>query len=102
MNILELQLITTLILILWFDVFGLHRIILNLFGFESWLDKESLPKWIGWASCYFCTGFWLGIIITLCSLPFISIREAITLIILNTVITRILDNLLGFDSIKSK
>jgi len=103
MNILELQLTTTLILILWFDLFGLHNIILSWFGKEVW-QIESHHKWyLQLFACYFCTGFWIGTIVSgiYFGLTY-DWRTALTLLVLNFVITRILDNLLGFDSIKSK
>lgn len=101
MTILQLQIVTTLTVILWFDVFGLHRIILGWFGKKPWEELKPF-------SCYFCTSFWLGIGYAIGALSCMKTMGSIDwetlafFIMLNTIISRILDSVLGYDTMKGK
>lgn len=104
MTILKLELITILLGLIWFDWLGLHRKILNAFGKQPFDDFKPF-------SCYFCTMQWIGFIIIISygiwsevnNVDFFEwIEVAFWFIVLNLVVSRILDNLLGYDSIKAK
>lgn len=88
---------------IWFDYLGLHRRILKALGFQPWTTKAEMPWYWGWAACYFCTTFWIGIIVAIAwYLTSGDWKTVATFIGLHTIVARVLDNLLGFDSMKSK
>lgn len=92
----EAQILLILTGIIWFDFIGMHRIILKWFGRNPWDELKPF-------SCYFCTLSWFGImtagIICAMNLEWIT---CCLFIIQNTVIAKILDSILGYDSLKSK
>lgn len=98
-----LEVLTILIGVIWFDFLGGHRWALQKLGYPVWSDKYDLPIYWGWLACYFCTMFWIGTIVasayTIITLDWIN---GGTFAIQNLIIARVLDNLMGFDSMKSK
>jgi len=103
MILYNLELLTILTGMAWFDLLGAHRWLLNKLGYQEWVDKNDLPIYWGWVACYFCTMSWFGIVIGLVytAVTFDLISGA-TFILQNLVVARILDNLMGFDSMKAK
>lgn len=102
--ILELQIITTFIVSLWFDAFGIHRVVLKLFGKNPWDDFKPF-------SCYFCTSLWLNgcVLSAYASVLYFSGRLGTKELIdvgfcfmLNFVVSLILDRVLGYESTKGK
>jgi len=101
MNIIHLQILTTFAVLLWFDLFKVYRIILKMFGFERWTPKADLPKYLKWVACYFCTSFWIGVIASINYYTYTGDgKTALILIMSNTIASRILDYLLGYQSFK--
>ena len=102
MTIITLQILTTFTVLLWFDLFRLHKLILHLFGFKPWTKKEALPFYLKWAACYFCTSFWIGVIVaTAFYFQSHNWQLACLLIMSNTIMSRLLDYLLGYQSFKA-
>jgi len=109
MSFTTLQIITTFLTILWFDVFGLHRIALKLCGYKLWDNRESMSLIGRLFACYFCTSFWLGISVALASAwtqfylkGGVDILNLIIFILLNVIVSRVLDQFLGYGDIKGK
>jgi len=103
MTLYYLELLTIFTGMIWFDFLGAHRWLLEKLGYQAWMDKHDLPIYWGWVACYFCTMCWLGIIsgsvYTLITLDWIS---GGTFIIQNAIVARILDSLMGYESMKAK
>ena len=103
MNLIQEQILITLTVIIWFDVFGLHRKILDRLGIPAWRDLESNPFKYRIFACYFCTSFWIGTLV--CVVNYFITSDLVLMITgigLNAVISRILDLTLGYESIKGK
>lgn len=97
-----MQIITTFAVILWFDLFKLNRVLLKAFGYLPWTQKTALPYYLRWIACYFCTSFWIGVIVAL--VYYFTTFEVVTPILLimsNTILSRLFDYLLGYQSYKS-
>lgn len=97
MILFYLQVITTAIAIIWFDVFGLHRKLLKAFGKNEWDDLKPF-------SCFFCMSFQIGLGLSLGMFIFNSFDPLNFCFfnLLNIVISRILDVVFGYESIKGK
>lgn len=101
MQIITLQIIVTFQVLIWFDWVKPHHLIFYLLGYTKWVEKRSLPFYLQWLACYFCTSFWIGVANAvvffcngydgyLCLLLFAS----------NLIVSRLLDYLLGYQSFK--
>jgi len=84
---------------------------LNAFGFQPWTDKKELPWFLKPFACYFCTSFWFGTCIaigTIIALPYhwdidyMVYFDVLIYWVLNFCVSRVLDELFGHNSIKSK
>lgn len=100
MSILKLQIIATAITISWFEVFRMHKIILGWFNLNVWDDLKPF-------SCFFCTSVWLGVCVAIGSAVAqyfnrgsIDIETLIYFIIGNFIVSRVLDSVIGYDSLK--
>jgi len=101
MTIITLQIVTTFLVLIWFDWIALQNVILKLFGYQVWVKKSELPFLLKWVACYFCTSFWIGVIVaTVYYLNFGNIELSILLIMSNLIASRLLDHLLGYQSFK--
>ncbi len=96
MILFYLQILTTFIGILWFDVFGIHRKLLSFLGKKEWDDLKPF-------TCFFCLSNWIGVGLAI-GYGFASQQwiEMGLFIVQNVVVTRILDVIFGYDSIKEK
>jgi len=86
---------------MWFEVLGVHRIILKLVGLKPWDDFKPF-------TCFFCTHNWIGIIIAIVS-TIVRVKQndfdlnlLISFLMLNFIVSIVLDRVLGFESIKGK
>lgn len=103
MTILQAQIITSFLVVLWFKHLGVHRYLLNLFGYPAYASKSDIKNFfLKWLACYFCTSFWIGVLVSLPLFYYSNIETTIYFILLNTTISGILDTLLGYQSIKEK
>ena len=109
MTIITLQIITTFLVLLWFDglrAAGINtsgpNIVLRLFGYKPWTEKKDLPFLLKAFACYFCTSFWFGVIVAaIYYINYGDLNTAFLLIMSNTIASRLLDYLLGYQSFKS-
>ena len=96
-----MQILTTFIVLIWFEVLGVHRMILKLVGRKPWDDLKPF-------TCFFCTHNWIGIIIaTISTIVRVNANEfdlffVVKFLMLNFIVSIILDRVLGFESIKGK
>lgn len=102
MTIFQAQIITTFLVTIWFKHLGVHRMLLEILGYKAYTPKEDIKFIFRWVACYFCTSFWIGIVISLPLFYYSTIEETIYFILLNTTISGVLDTLLGYQSIKEK
>ena len=101
MTIITLQIVTTFLVLIWFDWIALQNVILKLFRYQVWVKKSELPFLLKWVACYFCTSLWIGVIVaTVYYLNFGNIELSILLIMSNLIASRLLDHLLGYQSFK--
>jgi hypothetical protein len=108
MTIITLQILTTFMVLCWFDglrALGINtsipNLLLALVGYKPWTKKKDLPWRYKWMACYFCTSFWIGVINA--SLVYFytnNWRIAVLLIMSNTILSRLFDYLLGYQSFK--
>jgi len=101
MTIITLQIVTTFLVLIWFDTIALQNVILKLFGYQVWVKKSELPFLLKWVACYFCTSLWIGVVVAaVYYLNFGNIEISILLIMSNLIASRLLDHLLGYQSFK--
>jgi hypothetical protein len=100
MTLTEMQILTTFIVLMWFDVLGVHRMILKLVGRKPWDDFKPF-------TCFFCTHNWIGIIIAIIAIT-VQVRDwegiflVVEFLMLNFIVSIVLDRVLGHESIKGK
>jgi len=103
MTILQAQIIASFLTVLWFKHLGIHRILLEFFGYPPYASKRDIKQfYLKPLGCYFCTSFWIGVLISLPLFYYSTLEETIYFILLNTTISGILDSILGYQSIKEK
>ncbi len=97
MTILQAQIVTLFIVVLWFKIFGLHRILLGYFNYPPFASKSDIKEiYLKPLGCYLCTSFWIGVIISIPLLITSNLENTIYFLMLNTALSGILDTLLGY------
>ena len=96
MIIFYLQMATLALSIAWFDLFGIHRSILTFFNKPKFDDMKPF-------TCFFCMNNYFGIGLSISfMLSTSNYRDALLFIIVNFVMSRVFDSILGYGSIKEK